>query len=95
MVHNSMMNRTAALSQGELMQRLQEVGLTIDDLLIYLDINTHDTFAIERYNIAVADYQQLLNIYETRFGQMLKLQPSSDEANFLWALQDFPWDYEF
>lgn len=94
-MNNTVRGQAAALSQGELMLKLQEIGLTIDDLQIYLDVHAYDTFAIERYNIAVADYKRVLANYEELYGPLTKLEANSSEANFLWALQDFPWDYQF
>lgn len=83
----------AGSGQWALMRRLQEVGLALADLTEYLDTHPYDSFAIERYHIAAADYQQLLESYEQTYGPLV-LGSMDDRANWQWALQDFPWDYE-
>ena len=85
---------TENLGQWDLMQRIQELGLTMNDLTLYLDTHLYDTFAIERYNAIAAEYQKLRDLYEQNHGPLIR--PFSIEKSYdswLWALQDFPWDY--
>ena len=77
----------------QMMRRLQEVGMTINDLNEYLDTHLYDSFAIERLNEAVADYQKLLQTYSENYGPLQILSGNSDSNAWLWGLNDFPWDY--
>lgn len=80
-------------AQGAMMTRLQEVGLTITDLIEYLDTHLYDSFAIERYHLAVQEYRQLQLAYEEQFGPLMTGSHNKDSESWLWGLQDFPWDY--
>ncbi|MCR4963708.1 MAG: spore coat protein CotJB [Firmicutes bacterium] len=91
------MATTTAMSdiQREMIESIQELGLTLDDLRQYLDTHLHDQFAISRFNSTREDLDNLLSEYSRQYGPLTGACPNiKDENNWLWAMQAFPWDYE-
>ena len=86
---------TCALSeaQKDMIYQMQELALTMDDLRQYLDTHLYDQFAISRFNMAQAEYHELMATYNSTYGPSISIAMNKDEKNWLWALQDFPWDY--
>ncbi len=76
----------------EKLKGLQAIDMTIIDLSEYLDTHANDSFAIERYNLACADYQKAKAEYEDLYGPLSLDSLSSTNDKWLWALDDFPWD---
>ena len=79
--------------QAALMLRLQQLGFTMDDLRIYLDVHLCDSFAIERYNTTAREYQNLLTQYANTYGPLTYHSTNLSPSDWLWAEQAFPWDY--
>ena len=79
--------------QNRLMLRLQQLGLTMDDLREYLDTHPGDSFAIERFNMSAREYRQLLDQFAEDYGPLSWTCDNSDTENWLWAGQAFPWTY--
>lgn len=79
--------------QTRLMLRLQQLGLTMDDLREYLDTHPGDSFAIQRFNMSAEEYRQLLDQFAESYGPLTWHCDNSDEEHWLWAGQDFPWSY--
>ncbi len=88
------MATTATDIQREMIYSIQELGLTLDDLRQYLDTHMHDQFAISRFNSTRDELEKLLTEYAGKYGPLTGACFNKDENNWLWAMQDFPWDYE-
>lgn len=76
-----------------LMLRLQQLGLTMDDLREYLDIHMNDGFAIERFNMSAREYRRILDQFTENYGPLTWHCENRDDSDWLWAGQDFPWKY--
>lgn len=79
--------------QSRLMLRLQQLGLTMDDLREYMDTHLSDGFAIERFNSTADEYRKLLEQISESYGPLTWSCENYDADNWLWAGQDFPWAY--
>ena len=79
--------------QQNLMLSLQQTGLTMDDLRIYLDTHPNDDFAMQRFNESAEKYPTLLQEYNARYSPLLSICWQNGTAEWQWALTDFPWDY--
>ena len=79
--------------QTRLMLRLQQLGLTMDDLREYLDTHPGDGFAIERFNLSAAEYREALREMAASYGPLTWSCHNMDAENWLWAAQPFPWAY--
>ena len=80
--------------QQAMMMKLQQVGLTMDDLRIYLDTHLEDSFAIERFNMAADDYRTLLEEYGEMYGSLTETCPQDADADeWIWGMSEFPWQY--
>jgi len=80
--------------QQAMMLQLQQIGLTMDDLRIYLDTHLDDAFAVERFNIAAEDYRNLLEDYVAQYGPLTWTCPQEGSSNeWVWGMSEFPWQY--
>lgn len=79
--------------QATMLLRLQQIGLTMDDLRIYLDTHLYDDYAIQQFNIMASDYQAVAEEYSRRFTPLSADDPTPSDGEWSWALSDFPWDY--
>ena len=80
--------------QAAMMLQLQQLGLTMDDLGIYLDTHLTDSFAIERFNMTAQEYHNQMVAYCEKYGPLVPhCGNGEDTENWKWAMQDFPWDY--
>lgn len=79
--------------QAAMMRRLQQLGMTMDDLRIYLDTHLYDAYAIERYNMAAESYSNLEREYSRRYSPLRANMASNNTSEWTWGLSDFPWDY--
>ena len=80
-------------AQQKSMLSLQQTGLTMDDLLIYLDTHTDDDFAMQRFNETAEKYKTMVQEYTARYSPLLSICGQNGTAEWQWALTDFPWDY--
>lgn len=81
-------------SREAMMRKLQEIGLTLTDLSLYLDTHVNDSFALERRSAMLEEYTQLLQRLEQLFGPLSLNSQNGDTGQWLWAIQNFPWDEE-
>ncbi len=79
--------------QQMMLQRLQQIGLAVVDMALYLDTHPFDTMAQTHFNIAVNDYDEQLAEYTEQYGALTlgSIIPAGSEG-FPWALTPFPWD---
>ena len=79
--------------QAALLLRIQQVGLTMDDLREYLDTHPMDSGAIQRFNSSAAEYAAMKDEYSRRFTPLCSASQNNNEREWLWALSDFSWDH--
>ena len=79
--------------QAAMMLKLQQVGMTMDDLREYLDTHLYDKYAIERFNMAAAEYASLQDQYSRTFSPLTWHDQDNSTSEWVWGLSDFPWDY--
>ena len=79
------------MDQNALMMQLQQTGMTMDDLRIYLDTHPDDSFAIQRYNESAKKYHQLNQEY-LQYGPLISINWQNDDKSWKWTEQPFPWD---
>lgn len=79
--------------QAAMMNRLQQLGLTLNDLNIYLDTHLYDNYAMERFAMTADEYKNLADQYDRAYGPLTVTQLDNEAEGWLWAMQDFPWDY--
>ncbi|MDO4581200.1 MAG: spore coat protein CotJB [Bacillota bacterium] len=89
------MTNSTALSgeQAEMMLNLQQIGLTITDLIEYLDTHPYDSFAIARFNQAAAEYHTLHDAYAQQFGALRSDDTNISADTWIWGTSEFPWRY--
>lgn len=78
--------------QARLMLRLQQVGMTMDDLREYADTHPFDETVIDRFNMAAEEYAALKETYSRNFTPLCSASPSNDSRKWAWGLSDFPWE---
>lgn len=79
--------------QAAMMLKLQQLGLTMDDLREYLDTHLYDSKAIEYFNMTCIEYDDLQKEYSSKFSPLNSNSPSNSDSEWVWGLSDFPWDY--
>ena len=79
--------------QAAMMLQLQQVGMTMDDLREYLDTHLYDTYAIERFNMAAAEYAALQEEYSRTYSPPTWRDQDNSTTEWAWGISDFPWDY--
>jgi len=77
--------------QANLLLKLQQAGLTMDDLREYLDTHPYDTAALSRYDMAVREYNSMKEEYSNKFSPLTWQCPINSSSEWLWGLTDFPW----
>jgi len=89
-MENTIIQTDNMLAQSQLLEKIQQVSLTLVDLIEYLDTHPHDSFAIERISITREALNTLTEEYEKKFAL---LRPgNSNPGIWDWAMQPFPWD---
>ncbi len=79
--------------QAAMMLKLQQVGMTMDDLREYLDTHLYDQYALERFNMAAAEYAALQEEYSRTYSPLTWHDACNSDSEWNWGLSDFPWDY--
>ena len=79
------------LNQSQLLEKIQQISLTLVDLLEYLDTHSYDSFAISRYDMTKKELNTLTEEYEKKFA-VLRPGSGNDPNTWDWAIQPFPWD---
>ena len=79
--------------QRNMITRLQQLGLTMDDLREYLDTHPDDTFAIERFDLSAAESETILASYKQKYGPLRGACGGADHSGgWSWAMGPFPWN---
>jgi len=79
--------------QAAMLLNLQQIGLTMDDMRIYLDTHLYDDYAVAQFNKHARDYATLSGEYSRRFAPLNATSAMPNDAEWAWGLGDFPWDF--
>ncbi|NLF80583.1 MAG: hypothetical protein GX572_05265 [Clostridia bacterium] len=79
--------------QAAMLSNLQQIGLTMDDLRIYLDTHLYDDYAVALFNKNARDYAALAREYSRRFEPLNATSEMPNDEEWAWGLGDFPWDF--
>jgi len=78
--------------QAEILTNLDSLGFAMVDLNLYLDVYPDDRNAINLYNQYRQEKENLLKLYESKYGPIVL---SSDALNAVpWAWDNKPWPWE-
>lgn len=78
-------------SKDVLMQELYELGFAAKDMIEYLDSHPDDKSALATMREISRQQTAVQNAFVERFGPLMAtdITPGNE---WLWAMQDFPWD---
>ena len=82
-----------SMQKGALEELLRALSFVVVELALYLDTHPHCRAAIARMKRAREEYARVLAIYERRFGPM-SIMGNTDDGEWLYATQAFPWSME-
>lgn len=77
----------------ELMYHIIALELSINDLALYLDLNSEDTKYLEPYNMYVKKLNELIKLYESTYGSLSYFSDINSE-NYSYVKGNFPWEVE-
>lgn len=76
-----------------LLVEISEANFVVLETALYLNINPTDECALYLHNSAAIRYNQLLNIYESRYS--LLRNTSEDSCPWSYIKEPWPWDINF
>ena len=79
------------MSKLELLELLSGMGIIVQDLRLFLDVNPNDAKALADFNRISADYRNLVAKYENSYGPLLGI----NDINGTWATTPWPWQRNF
>lgn len=88
-MNNSCMNQNT--SRDALLHRVYETGLSVDDVVLYLDTHPCDRDALNYYNCMVDLLKQATAAYEAQCGP---LTAESVRPDNYWTWVENPWPWE-
>ena len=79
------------MTKSELLRKVQEACFYAYDLQLYLDTHPTDVKAMQLFTNPVAKKQELVNIYESKYGPL-----TADKAagKMPWQWIDSPWSWQ-
>lgn len=81
------------VDQKRLMQYIEEVSFTMDDLVLYLDTHPSDQTALQYYNKIRHLRNQAVDSYTEHFGPLTFRNVKSCEY-WAWVKEPWPWEME-
>lgn len=72
--------------------RLLALKFAINELALYLDTHNDDLTALRQYRTFQQQYAQTLPQYEAKYGPLTHNQ-ESDDTEYLWLSDPWPWEY--
>ena len=75
------------MTKLELLEQLSGVGLLVQDLRLFLDVNPTDRTAMIDFKRVATDYRNLVAIYEQNYGPLTGCQ----DTNGAWVSNPWPW----
>ena len=78
--------------QAKMLTDLDALEFAMIDLNLYLDVNPDDQRAIELYNKYRQENEELLKLYQDRFGPILLNSDSLNNIPWMWDNRPWPWE---
>jgi len=78
------------MTKESLLQQITAVGLIVDDLRLFLDVNPGHPAALTDFKQMCATKKQLLETYENQFGPLL----GRHDKTGAWVNGPWPWQHE-
>jgi len=79
------------MTKFELLEQLAGVGILVQDLRLFLDVNPTDKKALADFERVTADYRNLAATYEQSHGPLT----GCHDMNSTWAASPWPWHRNF
>lgn len=83
------------MDREKILNKLTVLDFALVDLHLYLNTHPNDREAIEKYNDIAAKADSVRMMYEENFGPLCSFRSSSDENNFTWIDEPWPWQNKF
>lgn len=77
-------------TQMDFLIELMEVSFILVETALYLDTHPNDEKALRLHNNASLRYNELVNMYESRFGPL----KNTSMSKYPWGYIDGPWPWE-
>ncbi len=74
----------------KLLKRLSAAQFAVWEMHLYLDTHPCDTVAIEAYNNYYKRYRELLEDYQSRYGDITAGR--EEQSSWQWVEAPWPWD---
>ncbi len=78
--------------QAKMLTDLDALEFAIIDLNLYLDVNPDDRKAIELFNQYRVENEELLKIYQNKFGPIFLNSDSLTNMPWMWDNRPWPWE---
>ena len=79
-------------NQAKMLTDLDALEFAMIDLSLYLDVNPDDRRAIELYNKYRLENEELLKLYQDRFGPILLNSDALNNMPWMWDNRPWPWE---
>jgi len=79
------------MTKLELLEQLSGVGIQVQDLRLFLDVNPTNEQALADFVRVSADYRNLAAIFEQSYGPLI----GCHDTNSTWATTAWPWHLDF
>ena len=79
------------MTKLELLEQLCGVGILVQDLRLFLDVNPTNREALTDFQRVSADYRNLVAAYERSYGPLT----GCHDINGTWATSPWPWHRNF
>lgn len=79
------------MEREEVLKRLTALDFMLVDMGLFLDTHPEDVEGIAIYNEVLKEANKLRAIYEEKFGPLCSYRSISNENNFKWINNPWPW----
>ena len=77
---------------GKLLLKIYQCDFALNDLSLYLDLHPDDVSMIQLFNDYRERENNLLKMYESKYGVVNTDSESLNQTPFVWATEKFPWE---
>ena len=78
------------MNREQLMKRIQELGFTVDDAVLYLDTHPNCPHAMAYYRVQQDLLRQARQEYQQKYGPLTVHHVQGE--TWAWAQQPWPWE---
>jgi hypothetical protein len=75
------------MTKHDFLEQLSGIGIIIQDLRLFLDVNPTNQAAMADFKMITTNYRNLVAQYEQSYGPLT----GSNDTNGTWATQPWPW----